>query len=147
MTRGMNKSWLLTATVLLWPLSGHVQPGPTKDREQIIDVAALTEAMQQATEPVTQRMRTSRRKQRFAHVKEVLDQKQVDKEQLLTALYDLADEMNTFMADWAQVTSPLWEAQDTIGKTIDKVRSMMAGSDGGDHHVFAHPVVVHLRLL
>ncbi len=130
----MKTATTLPLMVLICGLIGasaHGQEEPparrTVDREKIIDVAALAEAMQKATEPVSERIRSSKLEERFALVKSLLERDNFDKQELLNALYDLNDEMDAFVSEWDEVTTPLWDAQDTIAETIDKVRAMMAG--------------------
>ncbi len=96
------------------------------DREKIIDVAELTRAMHEATEPVFSRMRSNDLNQRFEQVQQLLSAEKVDKEQLVQGLRELRREITEFTADWDSVTAPLWEGQDALGETIDKVRGLLA---------------------
>lgn len=103
----------------------------TADRERIIDVSQLTEAMQRATEPIGQRLRTSKLKEQFEVVNELLRQPEIDKRELIDALNGLQGEIGAFTDDWDQVAAPLWEGQGAIGKTIDRVRSLLARGEVG----------------
>ncbi len=103
----------------------------TTDREKIIDVAELTKAIHEATEPVFSRMRSNDLNQRFEQVQQLLAAEQVDKEQLVQSLRELRREITEFTADWDSITAPLWEGQEALGETIDKVRGLLAaGQDG-----------------
>jgi len=115
----------------------------TKDKEKIIDVASLTTAMQKATEPVVNRMKSSKLSQRFNDVKQLLKQDKVDKESLQAALGALQSEINTFTADWESVTKPLWEGQEALSKTIDKVRGLLAGAKGGKSNKKTAAIIVN----
>jgi len=103
----------------------------TADRERIIDVSQLTEAMHRATEPIGQRLRASRLKEQFEAVNELLEQPEIDKRELIDALNSLRGEIGAFTDDWDQVAAPLWEGQEAIGKTIDRVRSLLARGEIG----------------
>jgi len=121
----------LLALVLCLPAMPCLADDGTRDREKIIDVKSLTEAMAKATEPVAQRMKTSQLKERFAEVKTILNAKDVDKEKLVAALKALRTEMKSFTDDWETVVKPLWDGQEALAKTINKVRAVMAQGDGG----------------
>ena len=117
-------SLILTASVC-WAAEG------TKDREKIIDVSALTQAMQQATGPFTERLKSSQLDERFSAVATILKQGEFDKKELVGALKALDYELNDFTRDWEQATKPLWDGQAAIGSTIDKVRTVLANGRGG----------------
>lgn len=122
---------LLAAAICLPAVDALADGEGTRDREKIIDVQSLTEAMQKATEPVAHRMKTSKLKERFAEVKTLLEAKEVDKEKLLESLKALKAEMDSFTDDWETVVKPLWDGQEALAKTIDKVRAVMASGEGG----------------
>jgi len=121
----------LIAVLGLLPAVGIAADEGTRDREKIIDVASLTKAMERATTPVAERMKTSQLKERFAEVKQILQADQVDKDKLLTALKALKSEMSSFTDEWESVVKPLWDGQEAIAATIDKVRAVMARGEGG----------------
>ncbi len=125
---------ILTLVALSTASTAWGQDTGTTDREKIIDVTELSEAMRRATEPVSERMKTSRLDQRFTEVKELLKQRDVDKEELLRALQDLNEAMQSFVSEWDEVTNPLWEAQDTVAQTVDRVRATMAGGFGNEEN-------------
>ena len=117
-------SLALTASVC-WAAEG------TKDREKIIDVSALTQAMQKATGPFSERLRSSQLDKRFSGVMEILKQGEFDKEELVGALKALDDELDYFTKDWEQAVKPLWDGQEAISQTIDKVRTVLANGKAG----------------
>ena len=123
---------LLAVAICLPAVASQVGTEGTRDREKIIDVRSLTEAMQKATDPVAQRMKTSKLKNHFAEVRSILGAKEVDKEKLIAALKALQGEMEGFTDDWETVVKPLWDGQDALSKTIDKVRGMMAQGGSGE---------------
>lgn len=92
----------------------------------------LKVSLQQATKPISERVRQSQLVDRFDTVNKLLGQQEVDKEELKSALELLQSEMNTFVANWeAEVVSPMWQAQDAIAKTADQVRLLLARGRGG----------------
>ncbi|MEM0983709.1 MAG: hypothetical protein AAGI17_07160 [Planctomycetota bacterium] len=124
------------AAVTLAILAGSALPAtaqtsqPTQDRERLIDVGALEEAMTRATTPLAERVEASRLKEAFEGVNELLRADSVDKAQLIAALKSLRDEIQTFTADWDDsVAAPMWTAQDQVGSTIARVRSLLAKGD------------------
>ena len=128
-TRTLIPFGVMIAIVALHTPAAHAQQ--TADRERIIDVSQLTEAMQRATEPIGQRLRTSKLKEQFEAVNELLKQPEIDKRELINALNGLQGEISAFTDDWDQVAAPLWEGQKAIGKTIDRVRSLLARGEIG----------------
>jgi len=70
--------------------------------------------------------------ERFDAVNQLLQEKDMDKELLLNALQDLQNEMTGFTKSWSEVTEPLWQGQEVIGKTIEKVRTLLASSGTGE---------------
>ncbi|MEL6330106.1 MAG: hypothetical protein AAFR38_10620 [Planctomycetota bacterium] len=104
---------------------------PVQDRERLIDVAALEEAMTNATTPLAERVEASRLREAFAGVNELLTADTVDKSQLTSALRTLRDEIETFTDDWdLSIAAPMWEAQNQIGQTVARVRGLLARGDG-----------------
>jgi len=104
----------------------------TRDREIVIDVSRLSQAIQEAMEPIAERMRSSGLKQCFSEVKAILKEEDVVKEELVEALRRLNDHLSEFTRDWEQITSPLWKGQDALGETISKVQKMLAKNMGGE---------------
>ena len=105
--------------------------GAARDKELVVDVSKLTEAVQKATEPLYQRTQSTRLKERFATVNQVLEKEKVDKARLVESLKDLQKELDDFTRNWNEVTDPLWEQQEVIAGTADKVRALMAKGSGG----------------
>lgn len=127
---------LLTALLFSAPVASAQESGAgrsrqTTDNERIIDVSQLSEAMQRATEPIGQRLQTSNLKERFEAVNDLLQQSKIDKRKLIDALQGLRGEIGAFTDDWDQVAAPLWDGQDAIGKTIDRVRSLLGQGEIG----------------
>ncbi len=119
-------------TVLPAALAQPTDGSAVRDRERIIDVTALQQAMQNATKPVTDRMASSNLKSRFERVREILSEDDVNKEELVDALRALHADMTGFTEDFDECVRPLWEGQEAIAKTIDRVRTLMAeGASGG----------------
>jgi hypothetical protein len=98
------------------------------DREKIIDITELREAMKKAAEPMARRIESTTLKDRFTTVAELLQSEEPDKQALLDALRALRNEINTFTDGWSEVEEPLWLGQESIGRTIDRVRLLLARS-------------------
>jgi hypothetical protein len=106
---------------------------PVTDREKLIDIQGLKEAMQKATEPIAGRIQASNLRAQFGRVNEVLSQERVDKQELITALKGLEGEIAVFTEDWdGEVADPLWDAQEIVSSTIDRVRRLLATGSGGE---------------
>jgi len=104
----------------------------TTDKERIIDVEKLKASLNEATSPISKRIRQSHLIEKFDAVNTLLQDKDIDKEKLLQALEGLKDEMNRFTQNWSELTEPLWKGQEAIGETINKVRVMLARSNTGE---------------
>ena len=124
----MMANKILRATVLAGALAipGSLATAQVADREKIIDVRELRAAMARAAEPMAERIRSTALKDHFARVAHYLQQPQVSEAELLYALRGLQDEIDTFTQGWSEVEEPLWEGQEMIGRTIDRVRVMLA---------------------
>lgn len=120
-----TRSWLAAAALAV-ACAGAAQAQPVADRDKIIDIAELRETMARAAAPMAERMKQTTLKDRFARVAELLQQQNVDETELLTALRSLKGEIDTFTGGWSEVEEPLWQGQDHIGKTIDRVRMFLA---------------------
>jgi hypothetical protein len=104
---------------------------PVTDREQLIDVGSLKRAMERATEPIAERLRTSKLKEKFGQINELLAEDEVDKERLINAIRNLQGEIAVFTSDWdGEVADPLWDAQEVVASTIDRVRQLLASKSG-----------------
>lgn len=102
-----------------------------KDQERVIDVSSLSRAIQQATQPIGQRMQKSKLIDRFEDINTILKQDEVDKIQLIIALGSLENEITSFTSDWSKTTDPLWTAQEKIADTVDRVRMLLAQGPTG----------------
>ena len=124
----MMANKILRATVLAGALAipGSLATAQVADREKIIDVRELREAMARAAEPMAERIRSTGLKDHFARVAHYLQQPQVNEAELLAALRGLQNEIDTFTQGWSEVEEPLWEGQEMIGRTINRVRVMLA---------------------
>ena len=88
--------------------------------------------MTRATEPIAERLGTTTLEARFTEVSELLSQDEIDKQLLLEALKALQMEMDSFTQNWEEdIVGPLWAGQDTIGETIDRVRTLLVRGPGG----------------
>lgn len=105
---------------------------PVVDQEKIVDVGALREVMRSATSPIAQRIANTKLEEKFERVSSVLSRPQVDKQELVSALKDLQGEMDRFTLDWeGTVSAPMWNAQESVGATVDRIRKMLARNDTG----------------
>lgn len=120
----------LEAAVLVLAITAPCAFGQVADRERIINVDELREAMTKAAEPMARRIRSTTLDERFLSVAEALAQDDVDEERLLEALALLKQEISTFTQGWSELEDPLWKGQEQIGKTIDRVRMMLARGAG-----------------
>jgi len=122
-------SAILVIFVFLAPLSWA--DGGTRDREKIIDVNTISRAMEKATQPVSNRMKSSRLKECYGRINGILGSEKVDKEALLDSLMDLEGEMDLFLKDWEEMVGPLWGGQDVIAGTINRVVDIIGRGMGG----------------
>jgi len=106
--------------------------GDTKDTEQIIDVAGISKAVKESTEPLYQAMEDTQLKQRFESVKTLLDKGNVDKDELLVRLKDLKGGIDTFTNQWETIVEPLWAGQDKLARAIESIRSKVPDPSDGD---------------
>lgn len=124
-------SLLLAVALFTNPAWAETGKG-TRDNERIINVQELRTALNAATSPISQRIQDSHLMENFDAVGELLQEKDVDKELLLNALENLQGEMTGFTENWSKITEPLWQGQDAIGRTIEKVRTLLAHSGTGE---------------
>jgi len=125
---------VITSAVLLALLAtgGMVAAAEqTADREKIIDVDRLREALDGATEPISKRMQSTTIEEKFDRVNALLEQENTDKRELLQALEELKAEIDQFTGDWQEVMRPLWDGQDAIAETADRVRLLLARGGSG----------------
>ena len=100
--------------------------GQVADREKIIDVGELRDAMAKAAQPMAERIRSTTLADRFARVAQLLQEPGVEQNELLAALKELHAELDSFTQGWSEVEEPLWQGQQSIGHTIDRVRLILA---------------------
>jgi len=130
--RWITVTSVLLATVLVSGLAWGQTGQATRDNEKIINVQQLRAALNEATSPISQRIQDSHLMEKFDAVNQLLQEKDMDKELLLNALQDLQNEMTGFTKSWSEITEPLWQGQEVIGKTIEKVRTLLASSGTGE---------------
>jgi len=123
---------LLAAMWVMEPVLGAQSGIGTTDSEQIIDVEKLRASINEATSPISERIKQSKLVERFESVNKLLQDEDIEKEALLQALGDLKDEMIAFTQNWSELTEPLWKGQEAISQTVDKVRVMLARSRTGE---------------
>ena len=117
---------LLTCAILLWaPIAGAQQA----DREQFIDIEKLNQVITDATRSIAEPLRETRLSERFAEVNGLLQSDQVDKRALMAALDGLSTELSDFVSRLD--SSPLFDAEEQVGQTIDRVRMLMATGPSG----------------
>ncbi len=117
---------LLICAILLWaPIAGAQQA----DREQFIDIEKLNQVITDATRSIAEPLRETRLSERFAEVNGLLQSEQVDKRALMAALEGLSTELSEFVDRLD--SSPLFDAEEQVGQTIDRVRMLMATGPSG----------------
>lgn len=104
----------------------------TIDTEKIIDVEKLKKTLNEATIPISTRLNQSRLLEQFKTVNSLLNQKEVSKESLLKELQQLKTGMDEFTTNFSEITDPLWNAEERIGETVNKVRLMLARGEAGE---------------
>lgn len=120
---------LVVVMVLTIPYSEAYAQGQG-DQERVIDVDKLSDAIRQATSPIAEKMKTSRINEMFKKVETLASQENCNKKDLVKALRELQDEIQAFGDNWESTTSPIWQAQSSLGKSISKVRGLLASSSG-----------------
>jgi hypothetical protein len=104
----------------------------TLDSEKIIDVEKLKATLNEATTPISSRLKQTRLLQQFKTVNSLLSEEQIPKERLVEELKELKQEMDGFTENFSEITEPLWNAEEKIGETLNKVRLMLARGKGGE---------------
>lgn len=94
------------------------------DREQFIDLEMLNQVINDATRSLAEPLRDTTLSERFGEVNALLESEQVDKRLLVAALQGLSEELSAFVAKLD--SGPLFDAEAQVGKTIDRVRMLMA---------------------
>lgn len=131
-TKGRIERVPLVLIMVVAQAPGLLLGAGTTDSERIINVEALRASLSEATSPIAQRINQSQLGEKFDQVNTLLQETEIDKERLLVALGDLRQEMMEFTENWSQLTDPLWQGQETIGQTIDKVRLLLARNSTGE---------------
>ncbi len=99
------------------------------DREQFIDIEKLNQVITDATRSLAEPLRETMLSERFAEVNALLASDEVDKRALVGALQGLSTELSQFVAKLD--SAALFDAEMQVGKTIDRVRMLMATGPGG----------------
>lgn len=99
----------------------------TSDKPKIVDFAAVKRALAEAKRPLQAKLAETKLKDRFEEVARAVEADELDLPGLQDALTRLAGEIDTFLTDWDRVTEPLHTARATIGETVGRVRSYLAG--------------------
>ncbi len=115
----------VAAVMLSAPIAGAQQA----DREHFIDIEKLNQVIADATRSIAEPLRETRLSERFAEVNGLLQSEQVDKRALMAALQGLSTELSDFV-DRLDST-PLFDAEEQVGQTIDRVRMLMATGPTG----------------
>ncbi len=130
MTKVLNTR-TLAAVMLAVALAGPAW-ADTKDTEQIIDVAGISKAVKESTEPLYQALEDTQLKQRFESVKALLDKGNVDKDELLVELKDLKGGIDAFTNKWESIVEPLWAGQDTLARAVESIRRKVPDPASGE---------------
>jgi len=104
----------------------------TKDSEEIIDVAGISKAVKESTEPLYKALEDTQLKQRFESVKTLLDKGDVDKDELLLQLKDLKGGIDAFTNKWEAIVEPLWAGQDKLARAVESIRSKVPDPGKGE---------------
>ena len=132
----------IAAIMLSAPIAGAQQA----DREQFIDIEKLNQVITDATRSIAEPLRETRLSERFAEVNGLLQSEQVDKRALMAALEALSTELSEFVDRLD--SSPLFDAEEQVGHTIDRVRMLMAtGPTGTPKAKMKQAVVQHEKQL
>lgn len=127
----MRKIQIIPLIVLCFVTVSQLFGEETLDKEKIIDVEKLKTTLNEATMPISSRLKKSKLLEQFKKVNGLLGEKEIKKELLLEELQHLKDEMNSFTRDFGEITDPLWKAEEKIGETVNKVRLMLARGKSG----------------
>ncbi len=132
----------VAAIMLSAPIAGAQQA----DREQFIDIEKLNQVITDATRSIAEPLRETRLSERFAEVNGLLQSEQVDKRALMAALEALSTELSEFVDRLD--SSPLFDAEEQVGRTIDRVRMLMAtGPTGTPKAKMKQAIVQHEKQL
>ncbi len=127
-------------------LSAPIAAAQQADREHFIDIEKLNQVITDATRSIAEPLRETRLSERFAEVNGLLQSEQVDKRALMSALQGLSTELSNFV-DRLDST-PLFDAEEQVGQTIDRVRMLMAtGPTGAPKSKMKQAIAQHERQL
>lgn len=122
---------ILTVMMAINPVIA-AEMGSTTDSQRIIDVESLQVILEKPSHVIQDRVEQTGLIDKFKTANEVLKDKDVDKKYLVQTLKDLSESINQFTNNYAEITDPLWEGQDALAKTIEKVHLLLARSGGGE---------------
>ena len=131
----MTKTLRLGTTLVVVVLAAAMAvpaAAATKDSEEIIDVAGISKAVKESTEPLYQALEDTQLKQRFEAVKALLDKGDVDKDELLLQLKDLKGGIDAFTNKWEAIVEPLWAGQDKLAQAVESIRKKVPDPSDGE---------------
>lgn len=126
----MVASWVIMVLMPAGVFAGS-NPG-TMDNERVIDVESLQFVLEKSTNEIGSRVEKTQLLSKFEEATKICQEKQVDKKKMLGALNGLTDAIDDFCADYNRMTDPIWEGQDQLSKTIEKVQLLLAKSGTGE---------------
>lgn len=106
----------------------EVSPEDSRVR-RAVDVRELIRIVDDATVAVAEPLVRSRLSERFEEVSQELRRGRIDKRRLRSAMSRLESELGRFIDDLDSM--PLFDAQDAIGQSIDRVRMLIATGPSG----------------
>jgi len=134
----MKKKNTITTLILILTLLMAVNPAAasddrgTTDSQRIIDVESLQSRLDDATLPIKNRVEKTKVLEKFKAANETLKNKDVDKKELLANLKDLAEGISMFTSNYYEITDPLWDAQNALAETIEKMQVLLAKCGTGE---------------
>ena len=127
-------------------LSAPIAAAQQADREHFIDIEKLNQVITDATRSIAEPLRETQLSERFAEVNGLLQSEQVDKRALMAALQGLSTELSDFVGRLD--STPLFDAEEQVGQTIDRVRMLMAtGPTGAPQSKMKQEVARHEQQL
>jgi hypothetical protein len=102
---------------------------PVTDKPKVVDFAAVKRALAEAKKPLRAKLAETQLKERFEEVAKVVEAEDLDLDALQDSLTRLGAELELFLEDWDRVTEPLHTARDTVGDTVGRIRTYLAGGD------------------
>jgi len=122
---------LMTLTCGAAPaLANEKEPArPVTDKPKVVDFAAVKRALADAKKPLREKLAETHLKERFEDVAKVVEAEELDLDALQRSLTRLGAEIDVFLEDWDRVTEPLHAARSTVGDTVGRIRTYLAGGD------------------